>query len=354
MTRSSHLNAESQAELTRIVRRICQKGKGILAADETPMAMEDRFQNLNITNSDENRRLYRQLLFTTPKSEISSLSAVILQHETVYQKLDDGRDFIQAVNDIGIVPGITLDKGWRAIPGHPGEVFTQGLDDLDARCKTYKSLGLHFAKWRMAITIQGETVPSKTMIDEGVRSLALYALICQTNGIVPIVEPDISRIGDHSWQRQQEVFELVNNKLYEVLKDYGVFIEGTILKCSMVTAGKTNAQGATPQQVGRATRASLNRSVPVSVAGIFFLSGGLSELESTANLNAINAPALLNDELGMPPWQLSFCFGRALQDSCRRAWAGQEARVSQGQAQFIKRVALNGKAALGQYQPEDE
>ncbi|XP_059083801.1 fructose-bisphosphate aldolase C-like isoform X2 [Tigriopus californicus] len=250
MTRSSHLNAESQAELTRIVRRICQKGKGILAADETPMAMEDRFQNLNITNSDENRRLYRQLLFTTPKSEISSLSAVILQHETVYQKLDDGRDFIQAVNDIGIVPGITLDKGWRAIPGHPGEVFTQGLDDLDARCKTYKSLGLHFAKWRMAITIQGETVPSKTMIDEGVRSLALYALICQTNGIVPIVEPDISRIGDHSWQRQQEVFELVNNKLYEVLKDYGVFIEGTILKCSMVTAGKTNAQGATPQQRG--------------------------------------------------------------------------------------------------------
>eukprot|EP00095_Tigriopus_kingsejongensis_P006346 maker-scaffold390_size186308-snap-gene-0.32 protein:Tk06346 transcript:maker-scaffold390_size186308-snap-gene-0.32-mRNA-1 annotation:"fructose-bisphosphate aldolase" len=346
----SHLDDKTRAELLRITRLICQRGKGILAADETPMAMADRFQNLTIDNTEENRRLYRQLLFTTSKPEISSLSAVILQNETVHQKLDDGRDFVKAVQDLGLVPGITLDKGWRPIPGCPGEVYTQGLEDLASRCQAYKAKGLHFAKWRMAIAIQGDTVPSQMAIQEGVRALALYALICQANGIVPIVEPDINRSGQHSLERQQEVFEAVNYQLYTVLQEYGVLVEATILKCSMVTPGKNSGATPTPEEIGRSTRGALRRSVPVSVPAVFFLSGGLTELEATANLNAINQTPVGEDAT---PWQLSFCFGRALQDACREAWAGKAAKVVEGQAQLIKRVQLNGKASLGRYRAEE-
>lgn len=362
---SSHLSAENRAELLRIVRQICQPGKGILAADETPAAMENRFEALKIENTAENRRQYRQLLFTSSASDIQAgLSAVILQHETVAeQKMDDGRSFVEAVAGLGIVPGITLDKGWRDIPGKPDEVLTQGMDEIDARCKEYKRLGCHFAKWRMWIKIRGATgAPSDLAINEGARSLAMYALICQENGIVPIVEPDIDRSGDHDLKQAQRVFEKVNTRIYEALNEAGVFLEGTILKCSMVTAGRAAAAApATPAQIGQATREGLARTVPASVPGVFFLSGGLSELESTAALNAV-VKANVKDNGAKEeevvtfsaPWQLSFCFGRALQDSCRKAWLGRAAAVGAGQKELAKRIRLNGAASLGRYSPSDE
>jgi len=324
-----------------ITKKICRPGCGILAADETPLAMQDRFQKLSIDNTPENRRLYRQLLFRCPKENLSPLSAVILQHETLYQNTDDGVPIIQKVKELGIVPGITLDKGWVQI-NDKGEVFTQGMDGLDERCKEYKKLGAEFAKWRMVVNI-GDDIPSMEAIKEGARATAMYAKIAQRNGLVPIVEPDIARAGSHSVHRNLQVTEVVLAEVYKALADYHIYLEGTLLKPNMVTAGNKCHVQADPETVGKLTMMALARHVPVAVPGIFFLSGGLSEEESTSYLRAVN------QEQSYPrPWQTSFCFGRALQDSCRAAWLGQPENVAAGQAAFLERVAANGKAALGQ------
>jgi len=339
-TRFEYLPNDLQKELRDIARSICKPGCGILAADETPKSMESRFKPLNVENTPENRRKYRQLLFSCPKEQLQPLSAVILQEETLGQKTDDGTPIIEVVKELGIVPGITLDKGWVDL-GCNGEVFTQGLDGLDERCKEFKKMGCQFAKWRMVVTI-GEDIPTNEAITEGARGLAMYAKIAQRNGLVPIIEPDIGRGGNHSAERCLKVTEVVLAEVYKTLADYHIYLEGTLLKPNMVTSGPANPTQAGPEEVADLTLLALSRHVPAAVPGIFFLSGGQSETMATDNLRAINSTKTYYPK----PWQTSFCFGRALQDSCRAAWKGEN--VEEGQKVFMQKVKENGAAALGQ------
>lgn len=339
-TRYSFLSEELQQELKGIARQICRPGCGILAADETPLAMEQRFASLNIPNNAEVRRKYRQLLFSCPKAPLSPISAVILNNETLYQKTDDEVEMLELIKKLGIVPGVTLDKGWVELPGSGGkEVFTQGLDGLDQRCAEYKRLGCQFAKWRMVVNI-GQDFPSLLAIEEGARGLALYAAICQRNGLVPIIEPDIQRAGDHDIERNMKVTEVVLAVVYKALADQHIYLEGTLLKPSMVTNGTKCKVEAGPDQVAELTLLALSRHVPPAVPGVFFLSGGQSEKMATDNLMAINTKA------GIPrPWPTSFCYGRALQESCRKVWLGKDDNVAAAQLEFLARVAENGLAA---------
>jgi len=344
-TKFSYLPDQMQEELKSIAKSICRPGCGILAADETPKAMAQRFESLNIPNTPEVRRKYRQLLFSCPKDSLAPISAVILHNETLYQKTDDGVPMLDMVRSLGIVPGVTLDKGWVEMAGTNGmEVFTQGMDDLDERCKEYKSLGCMFAKWRMVVSI-GEDIPSLEAIEEGARGLAMYAGICQRNGLVPIIEPDIGRSGDHDIVRNMKVTEVVLASVYKALADHHVYLEGTLLKPNMVTSGTACTVEADPQQVAELTLLALSRHVPPAVPGIFFLSGGQSEQMATDNLLAINTMS------GIPrPWMTSFCYGRALQDSCRSQWLGKEDNVKKGQEAFMARVKANGDAAAAKPQ----
>jgi len=336
----SYLPEERQTELKNIAKSICRPGCGILAADETPLAMEDRFKHLNIPNNAETRRKYRQMLFSCSKSDLTPLSAVILHNETLYQKNDQEVPLLDIIAELGIVPGVTLDKGWVELAGTDGrEVFTQGLDDLDARCKEYKRLGCQFAKWRMVVSI-AEDLPSIAAVEEGARGLAMYATVCQRNGLVPIIEPDIGRGGDHTALTCLKVTEMVLATVYKALADHHVFLEGTLLKPNMVTSGTKCESQADPQEVASLTLLSLSRHVPPAVPGVFFLSGGQSEKMATDNLEAINKTA------GVPrPWMTSFCYGRALQDSCRSAWLGKKENTEAALAAFKERVSANGAAA---------
>lgn len=338
---SSHpyLSEAQQSDLCKVARSLSRPGGGILAADETPKAMEQRFASLKIENTAEMRRRYRQLLFSCPADRLKPLSGVILQHETLHQKTDDGRDFIDVVRSLDIIPGITVDKGWVELAGSGGrEVFTQGLDGLDERCAEYRALGCRFTKWRMVVNI-GENLPSLTALEEGARSMAMYANIAQRNGMVPIIEPDISRDGSHSVERNLEVTEQVLSVVYKALVDHQVYLEGTVLKPSMVTSGNKCAKQAEPDQVAQLTMLALTRHVPVAVPGIFFLSGGQTEEMATDNLRAINQYKGL-----VRPWLTSFCYGRALQDSCRSAWLGDDQNIKAAQEAFLLRVRLNGEA----------
>nr|ALS04562.1 fructose-bisphosphate aldolase [Pseudodiaptomus poplesia] len=341
-TKYEDLPDELQVELRNIASSICRKGCGILAADETPLAMADRFNHLNIENSPENRRKYRQMLFSCTRDELAPLSAVILQDETVHQTTDDGRPFAQVVSDLGIVPGITLDKGWIKMTGSSKEVYTQGLDGLDQRCVEYKKLGCQFAKWRMVVSI-GDDIPTTEAIKEGARSMAMYAMITQRNGLVPIIEPDIGRGGSHTAERCLKVTQVVLAEVYKALADYHIYLEGTLLKPNMVTNGNKCPVHADPERVAELTLIALSRHVPPAVPGVFFLSWGQTEKMATDNLRAIN-----NTD-GIPkPWMTSFCYGRALQDSCRSAWLGKDENMTEAKLQFIQRVAENGLAAIGQ------
>jgi len=339
-TKFSYLPEEKQAELKNIAQSICRPGCGILAADETPLAMEQRFAHLGITNNAETRRRYRQMLFSCPKESLAPLSAVILHNETLYQKTDQEVPILDVVKGLGIVPGVTLDKGWIELAGSGGrEVFTQGLDDLDKRCAEYKRLGCQFAKWRMVVTID-EDLPSMEAVVEGARGLAMYATVCQRNGLVPIIEPDIGRGGNHTAARCLKVTEVVLATVYKTLADSHVYLEGTLLKPNMVTSGTSCPTQAGPQEVASLTLLSLSRHVPPAVPGVFFLSGGQSEAMATDNLRAISVSA------GTPrPWITSFCYGRALQDSCRAAWLGDDGNKEAAVAAFLARVSANGEAA---------
>jgi len=339
-TRFEYLPDELEAELKSIASSICKPGAGILAADETPKAMALRFSSLNISNTEEMRRKYRQLLFTCSKEDLAPISAVILNSETLYQKSDDGTKILDMVKDLGIVPGVTLDKGWIEMAGSGGkEVFTQGLDSLDERCKEYKEMGCQFAKWRMVVNI-GDDIPSLAAIEEGAIGLAMYAGICQRNGLVPIIEPDIGRAGTHDIIRNMKVTEVVLAAVYKALADHHIYLEGTLLKPSMVTSGAGCENQAQPTEVARLTLLALSRHVPPAVPGIFFLSGGQTEQMATDNLMAINKMSGVTR-----PWVTSFCYGRALQDSCRAEWLGLDENVEKGQKAFIERVKANGKAA---------
>eukprot|EP00058_Branchiostoma_floridae_P026483 XP_002611974.1 hypothetical protein BRAFLDRAFT_91860 [Branchiostoma floridae] len=304
--------------------------------------MGKRLANINVENSEDNRRTYRQLLFTSGADMQNYISGVILFHETLYQKADDGTPFVKILQDQGIIPGIKVDKGVVPLAGTVGEGTTQGLDGLAERCAQYYKDGCRFAKWRCVLKI-GPTTPSPLAILENANVLARYATICQANGLVPIVEPEILPDGDHDLERSQYVTEKVLSATYKALMDHNIYLEGTLLKPNMCTPGQSCTKRYTPEQIAQATVTALSRTVPAAVPGIVFLSGGQSEEDASVNLNAIN------QFQGKKPWKLTFSYGRALQASALKAWAGKGDQIKAGQAAFLGRAKAAGEAASGKY-----
>merc|ERR1719500_2645377 len=302
--------------------------------------MGKRLANCGLENTEHNRRIYRQLLFSCDERMQGSISGIILFHDTLYEKADDGTPFVDMIKAKGILPGIKVDKGVKDLMGSEGEGTTQGLDDLDTRCQQYKADGCQFAKWRCVLKI-GQNTPSYQAIMENANVLARYAATCQAAGLVPIVEPEILCDGDHTLERCQKVTETVLAAVYKALNDHHVYLEGTLLKPNMVTPGQACPVKASPAEVARATVLTFSRTIPPAVPGVVFLSGGQSESEASANLCAIN-----QFKEAPKPWRLSFSFGRALQASCLKAWAGKD--IGAGQREFLRRAEINGMATEGQ------
>merc|ERR1711915_66417 len=306
--------------------------------------MGKRLSDINVENTDEHRRKYRQLLFTADDAMSKNISGVILFHETLYQKADDGTQFNELIKEKGIIPGIKVDKGVVPLMGSEGESTTQGLDDLSQRCAQYKKDGCDFAKWRCVLKI-GKNTPSYQGMLENANVLARCASICQMNGLVPIVEPEILPDGEHDLDRAQKVTETVLAFVYKALNDHHVFLEGTLLKPNMVTAGQSCSKKYTPEEVAKATWVALSRTMPAAVPGVTFLSGGQSEEEASVHLDAINKCTEAKK-----PWALTFSYGRALQASVLRAWGGSDDRVKNGQEELMKRARANSEAAVGKYE----
>lgn len=338
-----YLSEETKQELARIAKAIVAPGKGILAADESTGSMDKRMSSIGLENTEENRRQYRQLLFTTDASIANYISGVIFFDETFYQKTDDGTPFPQLLKSRGIIPGIKVDKGLIKLSGTDDETTTQGLDDMDARCAKYKKDGADFAKWRCALKI-GKGMPSQLAIIENANVLARYASICQKNGIVPIVEPEILPDGEHDLETCQYITEKVLAAVYKALSDHHIYLEGTLLKPNMVTPGFQSAKKATSEQIARATVTALSRGVPPAVPGVTFLSGGQSEEEATVNLNTMNNITDIKR-----PWALTFSYGRALQASVLAGWNGKKENIAAAKEQLLKRAQANSLAAKGQY-----
>ncbi len=332
--------------LESIARALVAPGRGILAADESHPTIAKRFAALGIENSEENRRLYRQLLFTT--RDISDfISGVILFDETIRQKADDGTPFPELLTRRGTLPGIKVDTGTRPLAGAAGEVVTEGLDGLRDRLGEYKALGARFAKWRAVIAI-GPGIPSARCIEANAHALARYAAACQDAGLVPIVEPEVLMDGDHTIARCFEVTEATLHAVFSALRHQRVVPEAMLLKASMVLAGKSCPRQADVEEVATSTIRCLRRAVPAAVPGIVFLSGGQTAVLATAHLNAINAKG------GPHPWALSFSYGRALQDDAMRRWHGKPALVAAGQRALHHRARCNSAARDGRYAPELE
>jgi len=340
---SSYLSEEKEDELKKNADAIVAPGKGILAADESTGSIGKRFAEIKVENNEENRRKYRQMLFQ--KAPPENISGVILYDETFRQKDDSGTPFPQLLQKKGIIPGIKVDKGVVALAGTICEGTTQGLDDLAIRCKEYYDGGCRFAKWRCVLTI-GPHTPSHFALLENANVLARYASICQQNGLVPIVEPEILQNGDHDLDRCQKVTELTLAYVYKALADHHIFLEGTLLKPNMVTPGQACPKRASPEEVARATVTALQRGVPPAVPGVVFLSGGQSEIDASIHLNAINQFA------GKKPWALTFSYGRALQASALKAWQGKDENVKAAQEAFCTRATANGAASMGKYESE--
>merc|ERR1712131_467360 len=340
------LSTEQKKELASIAQRIVAPGKGILAADESTGTMGKRLQNINVENTEENRRTFRDLLFSVDNSVSNHIGGVIFFHETLYQKSNSGVLFPELIKSKGIVVGIKVDKGTAGLNGTDGETTTQGLDGLSERCAQYKKDGCDFAKWRSVLKISNGC-PSALAIAENANVLARYASICQQSGLVPIVEPEILPDGDHDLQRCQYVTEKVLAAVYKALSDHHVYLEGTLLKPNMVTAGHSCPKKYTPMEVGMATVTALRRTVPAAVPGITFLSGGQSEQEATANLSAMNKVDLLR------PWALSFSYGRALLASVLKAWQGKDGNVGEAQKVLLHRARMNSLATRGKYESEE-
>ncbi|XP_026880504.1 fructose-bisphosphate aldolase C-A [Electrophorus electricus] len=341
------LTAEQRKELHEITLRIVAPGKGILAADESVGSMGKRLNQIGVENTEENRRLYRQVLFTADDRINSCIGGVIFFHETLYQNSDDGVPFVKLIKDKGITVGIKVDKGVVPLPGTNGETTTQGLDGLSERCAQYKKDGADFAKWRCVMKIS-DTTPSQLCITENANVLARYATICQQHGIVPIVEPEILPDGDHDLKRCQFVTERVLTAVYRSMFEHHVYLEGTLLKPNMVTPGHGCLTKYSAEEVAMATVTALRRTVPPAVTGVTFLSGGQSEEEASMNLNAIN-----NCPLGKP-WSLTFSFGRALQASALKTWRGQRENQTAATGEFIKRAEINSLASQGKYCGDEE
>ncbi|XP_029653128.1 fructose-bisphosphate aldolase isoform X2 [Octopus sinensis] len=337
-----YLTPEQEAELKQIAAAIVAPGKGILAADESTGSMGKRLTAINVENTEENRRRYRELLFTADRECAKYISGVIMFHETFYQKTSAGVPFVKVLQDKGIIPGIKVDKGVVPLMGTFNECTTQGLDGLAERCAEYKKGGAQFAKWRSVLKI-GSCTPSYQAMMENANVLARYAMICQQNGLVPIVEPEVLPDGEHDLETSQKVTEVVLAFTYKALADHHIFLEGTLLKPNMCTAGHSCPKKFTPEQNATATVTALRRTVPSAVPGVTFLSGGQSEEDATINLNAINTCALLK------PWALTFSYGRALQASVLKAWQGKDENVEAAQKELLVRAKANSEAAVGKY-----
>lgn len=330
-----------QTELQATIEDMVQKGKGILAIDESHPTIAKRFKPINVESTEENRRIWRSLLLTTPGLG-DYISGVILFEETLTQKTDDGTALPQLAEKQGIVPGIKVDKGKIPLVNAPGDMITQGLDGLADRLKVYKEQGARFAKWREVYPIDTHN-PKPLGVEANAEVLARYAAICQSVGIVPIVEPEVLIDGDHTIERCFNVIEAVQHAVYHALHRYGVILEYTILKPSMVTPGKEHATRASPEEVAENTVKVLRRSVPAAVPSINFLSGGQTDEEASANLNAMNAMVT------NLPWELSFSYGRALQQPALHTWQGKADNYKAAQDALHKRARLNGAARYGKY-----
>ena len=330
----------SRSDLEQVATAMVAKDKGLLAADESNTTIAKRLDKIGSPSTEEQRRSYRELLFTTP-GIAQWISGVILYDETIRQKTRDGVPFPDYLVKLGIIPGIKVDTGAKALAGFAGETITEGLDGLRDRLIEYFKLGARFAKWRAVIDI-GEGIPSHTAIEANAHALARYAALCQEQNIVPIVEPEVLMDGAHTQERCEAVSSEVLAEVFSQLEHQRVHLEGMILKPNMVISGKKCPTRATPEQVAAATVRCLKRHVPGAVPGIMFLSGGQTPAEAALHLSLMN-------RLGPLPWQLSFSYGRALQDAALTAWGGKPANFAAGQKEFQKWSRLNGLARSGAF-----
>ncbi len=328
-------------DLENVAQAMVASGKGIIAIDESTSTIKKRFDSVKIENSEENRRAYREMLLTVPKLS-DHISGAILYDETIRQSTKAGVPFTKLMLDNGILPGIKVDKGPQPLAGFPGELITEGLDGLRERLAEYARLGAKFAKWRAVINI-GEDMPSGTCIEANCHALARYAALCQEAGIVPMVEPEVLMDGDHDLEVCYDVTEATLRSLFGSLYEQNVMLEGTILKASMVISGKNCPDPASVEEVAEATVRCLKASVPTLLPGIVFLSGGQTDEQSTAHLNAMN-------QMGPHPWPLSFSYGRAMQQAALKLWSGDMAKnFADAQKVVAARARENGMAALGQW-----
>lgn len=327
-------------ELVKTAKAMVAPGKGILAADESTGTIKKRFDSISVESTEESRRSYRELLFTTPGME-EFISGVILYDETIRQSSRDGVPFAELLSKKGVLPGIKVDKGAKELAFSPNEKVTEGLDGLRERFEEYYKLGARFSKWRAVITI-GEGIPTDYCIHVNAHALARYAALSQEANIVPIVEPEVLMDADNSIEKCAEVTRKVLDKVFDELEDQRAFLQGLLLKPNMVVPGKKSGQPMDPVQIAKLTLEVFNAEVPKEVPGIVFLSGGQSEQQATENLNEMNKTA-------PHPWELSFSYGRALQQSALQAWSGMAENVKAAQEAFYKRAKLNGAARYGKY-----
>ncbi len=321
-------------------RELVTPGRGILAADESTGTIKKRFDSIDVENTEQQRRAYRQMLFTTPGFG-EHLSGVILFDETIRQSADDGRTFVDVIREAGSIPGIKVDTGAKPLAGFPDETVTEGLDGLRERLAEYRELGARFAKWRAPMNV-GADLPTDFAILANMHAMARYAALCQEADIVPIVEPEILMDGDHDLATCEAATSLTLTALYEQLAAHRVDLPGTLLKVNMIVPGKGNAVQDDDVAIAKATIRCLTAHVPAEVPGIVFLSGGMSDEQATSRLNEMN-------RIGGFPWELSFSYGRALQAPSLKAWKGDPANVEAGQRALAHRAKMNGLARSGSY-----
>jgi fructose-bisphosphate aldolase class I len=330
------------ADLNKIAQAMVTPGKGILAADESSGTIKKRFDAIKVESTEESRRDYREMLFRSQEAMNKYISGVILYDETIWQNAKDGTPLVKLIEQAGAIPGIKVDEGTQALPACPGELVTVGLDKLAERLKRYYERGARFAKWRAVIDIAAGGVPTMTAIRVNAHALARYAALCQAAQIVPIVEPEVLMDGDHDIDRCYDVTSRVLNQTFRELRVQRVELEGMILKPNMAVSGKKCAKQAPVGEVAEKTIRMLKACVPAAVPGIAFLSGGQSDEEATAHLNAMNA-------IGHLPWKLTFSYGRALQAAPQKAWSGKSENVAAGQRAFTHRARMNALASKGEW-----
>ncbi len=334
------------AELNKVAEAMVAPGRGILAADESTGTIKKRFDSLGVESTADSRRDYREMLFRSSDAMSKYISGVILYDETIRQNAKDGTPLVKLIEKAGALPGIKVDKGIKPLPFCPGEVVTEGLDGLRERLAEYRGLGAKFAKWRAVIDI-GAGIPSYECISANAHALARYAALCQDEGIVPIVEPEVLMDGDHDIDRCYKITEWTLKTVFEQLYYARVALEGMVLKPNMAIAGKKSPKRASVEEVAEKTLRVLKACVPAAVPGIAFLSGGQSDEEATAHLDAMN-------KMGPTPWRVSFSYGRALQAAPQKAWSGKTENVAAAQRAFGHRAMMNGLATLGQWKADLE